>query len=275
MQDPSSSHATAYPVWQDQMGRTVQIPIQPRRIITLVPSQTELLFDLGLEEEIVGLTKFCTHPRGKKKTKAIVGGTKHFHFDIIDRLQPDLIIGNKEENYQEGIEQLAAKYPVWMSDIRNLPDALWMIGKIGGLTNRVQVADQLVEEITLKFSALATKTPSKVAYLIWKDPYMSVGTGTFIQDMLERCGLQNVFQHLPRYPVITPDNLAEAAPQAILLSSEPYPFQEKHREEIQAICPQAVVKVVDGEMFSWFGSRLRHAPAYFRNLLQELEEEIK
>lgn len=258
------------------MGRVVQIPPRPHRIVSLVPSQTELLFDLGLEEEVVGLTKFCVHPAGKKKEKTIVGGTKNFRFATIDQLQPDLIIGNKEENYQEGITQLAEKYPVWMSDIKNLPDALLMIRQVGLITGRAKEAAHLVQEIEQELSALQPVSPTvEVAYLIWKNPYMSVGSGTFIQEMLERCGLHNIFGSKERYPAVTPADLALAAPQAILLSSEPYPFGEKHREEFKAICPGAVVKLVDGEMFSWYGSRLRHAPRYLRGLLEELGQEIK
>ena len=254
------------------MGRVVQIPSRPRRIISLVPSQTELLFDLGLEEEVVGLTKFCVHPAGKMKEKTIVGGTKNFHFDVINELRPDLILGNKEENYQEGIEQLAGKYPVWMSDIETLSDALSMIRQVGQLTGTEEKANQLGQKIQREFDELRPLFSAEVAYLIWKAPFMAVGSGTFIHEMLQQCGLQNVFRHTSRYPVISPADLAQAAPQAVLLSSEPFPFKEKHREEVQTLCPGAVVTIVDGEMFSWYGSRLRHAPRYFRGLLEELEQ---
>ncbi|WP_342626401.1 helical backbone metal receptor [Belliella baltica] len=116
------------PIYTDQLKRKVTIAESPKRIISLVPSQTELLVDLGLGDRIVGVTKFCVHPEGFKEKKQIIGGTKNFHFDKIDQLEPDLIIGNKEENYQEGIEKLAEKYPVWMSDIFDLSDAMEILG---------------------------------------------------------------------------------------------------------------------------------------------------
>ena len=114
----------------DHLGKQISISFPPKRIISLVPSQTELLADLGLEDRIVGITKFCIHPEPWQKTKTIVGGTKKFRFDVIDSLKPDLIIGNKEENYQGGIEQLKSQYPVWMSDIVTLKDAFAMIREI-------------------------------------------------------------------------------------------------------------------------------------------------
>ncbi|CAN5909919.1 helical backbone metal receptor [soil metagenome] len=261
--------------YTDQMGRLVRLPAKPRRIVSLVPSQTELLFDLGLEEAVVGLTKFCVHPAGKKKEKIIIGGTKNFHFATIDRLQPDLILGNKEENYREGIEQLAEKYPVWMSDIHNLEEALIMIRQIGQITGTAEEAARLTQKIAEGFACLRPLPSLRVVYLIWKDPYMSVGGDTFIQEMLVRCGLENVFALKARYPQVSPSDLAEAAPQAILLSSEPYPFREKHRKELQSICPGAVVKLVDGEMFSWYGSRLQQAPSYLQSLVAELAEKVK
>lgn len=258
----------------DQMDRTVRVPSQPRRIVSLVPSQTELLFDLGLGEEVVGLTKFCIHPAGKKKEKTIVGGPKNFHFDTIAGLEPDLILGNKEENYEAGITKLAGQYPVWMSDIQNLADALEMIRQVGAVTARLTEAENLIRKIRQEFASLRPQRLIPTAYLIWRNPYMSVGADTFIHGMLQACGLQNVFSQEVRYPEITLETLAKTAPQVILLSSEPYPFQLKHLGEFQTACPGAVVRLVDGEMFSWYGSRLQHAPAFFQNLRAELQEEI-
>jgi ABC-type Fe3+-hydroxamate transport system substrate-binding protein len=271
---PLPSEASPFAAHTDQMGRAVRIPSRPCRIISLVPSQTELLFDLGLDDEIVGLTKFCVHPAGKKKEKTIIGGTKNFRFDVIARLQPDLIIGNKEENYQEGIARLAHQYPVWMSDIKNLAEACEMIERVGRITGRPNAAGGLRQRIQTEFQHLQPPDKIPVAYLIWRDPYMSIGPDTFIHDMLQRCGFRNVFENTTRYPVITPEALIQAAPRLILLSSEPYPFRKKHLQEFAAQFPGAVPKLVDGEMFSWFGSRLQHAPGYFRELLEEVKKEL-
>lgn len=257
------------------MGRHITLPQLPQRIVSLVPSQTELLFDLGLGDRIVGLTKFCIHPKEQVKQKTIIGGTKNFHFDRIDALQPDLIIGNKEENYKEGVEQLQAKHPVWMSDIYTLEDALQMQRQLGELTGTVARAIELEQSITAEFEQLRPLQPNiKTAYFIWRKPYMAVGSHNIIDHMLGRCGFDNAFSDLARYPEISPAQLQQANPQLILLSSEPYPFKDKHIAEFQELCPQASIKVVDGEMFSWYGSRLLQAPKYLQQVIGEVQRQV-
>ena len=263
---------TNVPHFTDQLQNAIFLAEKPKRIISLVPSQTELLFDLGLENEVAGVTKFCIHPWEKVKSKAKIGGTKNFNFDVIDALQPDLIIGNKEENYQEGIEKLAEKYPVWMSDIFTLEDALDMIRKVGELTGKKENAIEIAEKVENGFATLAQpKRQISAAYFIWKNPYMAAGKNTFINDILQRCGLVNVFANADRYPETSIEMLQKSKPEVILLSSEPYPFQEKHFQEFQEVLPDAKILIVDGEMFSWYGSRLLKAPNYFQELLTEIE----
>ena len=251
----------------DQIDRRVVVPFPPRRIVSLVPSQTELLFDLGLAKQVVGVTKFCIHPAEARAQATVIGGTKNFDFEKIASLKPDLIIGNKEENYQAGIEQLAASYPVWLSDISTLPEALDMIRRVGFLAGAKDKADALATEIDASFAALdATEVQTSAAYFIWKKPYMAAAAGTFINDLLHRAGFANVFAGQTRYPEITAEQLAAAAPARIFLSSEPYPFGTKHIAEFRAICPAAKVEIIDGELFSWYGSRLRASAAYFSQL---------
>lgn len=258
----------------DQMGYQVALPRLPQRIVSLVPSQTELLFDLGLADRVVGLTKFCIHPQPQVKQKTIVGGTKDFRFEVIDALKPDLIIGNKEENYQEGIVQLQQKYPVWMSDIYTLEDALQMIQQVGQLTGTAAKAAELVRDINIRFKKLKPLLPTiSTAYFIWRKPYMAVGSQNIIDYIMQRCGFANAFADLARYPEITPELLQKSNPKLLLLSSEPYPFKERHMAEFQALCPHALVKVVDGEMFSWYGSRLLQAPAYLQQVIEEVKRE--
>lgn len=257
----------------DQMGYELIVPDFPQRIISLVPSQTELLFDLGLADRIVGVTKFCVHPAAKVRGKIIIGGTKNFQFAEIDALQPDLIIGNKEENYRAGILQLKQKYPVWLSDITDLPQALTMMQQVGALTDTVARARQLTEQIKNSFQNLISPLNIPTAYLIWRKPYLSVGQDTFIHHMLQTCGFQNVFTQLNRYPEFSAADLQQANPRLILLSSEPYPFKEKHLSEFRAICPAAMIKLVDGELFSWYGSRLQYAASYFEKLVREVKME--
>jgi len=261
----------------DQMQREVLLEFSPRRIISLVPSQTELLYDLGLDETIVGITKFCIHPGEWFHRKARVGGTKQLKLDVIDQLQPDLIIGNKEENDREQIEALTTKYPVWMSDISTLDDAMDMIKAIGELTNKSENAKSLIKRINGAFADWHKERPTptlRAAYFIWRKPYMVAATGTFIDEMLTIAGFNNVFAEHKRYPEIALEELAKVAPQIILLSSEPYPFKEKNFDEFKRVCPNAVIKIVDGELFSWYGSRLLNMPDYFQSLLNECHIEL-
>jgi ABC-type Fe3+-hydroxamate transport system substrate-binding protein len=249
----------------DQMGETISLKFPPKRIISLVPSQTELLSDLGLNDEVIGITKFCIHPQHWLENKMLIGGTKKFNFDTIDRLAPDLIIGNKEENYEEGIVKLKKRYPVWMSDIYTIEDSLAMIQSLGKMLNRKREASEIVRKISSEFDAFKFVEQRSVAYFIWKNPWMAAGKNTFIDDVLSRTGLINIVQG-DRYPEIDPDQLSALKPDVVFLSSEPYPFQEKHIAEVKAIVPQAKVMLVDGEMFSWYGSRLTKACDYFRRL---------
>jgi ABC-type Fe3+-hydroxamate transport system substrate-binding protein len=258
-------------LFTDQMNRSVEVAWPPKRIVSLVPSQTELLYDLGLHNEVVGQTLFCIHPPEMHELKPRIGGTKNVNIETVAALQPDLIIGNKEENDRQTIEALAKLYPVWMSNIQTLEDALEMINLIGELVNRPTEAQLIVSTIQQSFSTLLANSQQptvKSVYLIWRKPWMAAGHDTFINDMLNRLGFHNVAQSLDsRYPEITDQQIQSFQPDVIFLSSEPYPFKAKHIEELQAICPQATIKLVDGELFSWYGSRLVHSVAYFKELL--------
>ena len=248
----------------DQLHRKIQVQFPPKRIISLVPSQTELLFYLGLDDEVVGITKFCVHPKKQFKTKPRIGGTKTYHFDRIDALKPDLIIANKEENDQAQIEALAEKYPIWISDVKNLEDALMMIKRVGELVNKKIEADDLVIKIRQEFANLpARNNLQSAAYFVWREPYMVAGNDTFISHMMQQAGYQNVFANQERYPFIELDKLQSINPKVILLPSEPFPFKEKHIGDFQAICPNAEIKLVDGELFSWYGNRLLKAARMF------------
>lgn len=254
----------------DQLGRAVHIPKFPQRIISLVPSQTELLFDLGLGERVVGITKFCVHPEEWFRNKTRIGGTKKLHLEAVHELHPDLIIANKEENNREDIERLETDYPVWVSDVNDLSSALEMIASVGAITDTD--SSDLFNEINHGFSELKPLNPTKrVLYLIWNKPYMAAGSDTFINDMLQRCGFENVVGKT-RYPELTEKDIIELNPEMVLLSSEPFPFREKHIHELQTLLPQATIKLVDGEMFSWYGSRLKYAPTYFTGLLESMNK---
>lgn len=253
------------------MGRTVEVPQTVRRIVSLVPSQTELLADLGLEDLLVGVTKFCIHPKGLKARVGQIGGTKAVKMAKVVALQPDLVIGNKEENLQSDIEALEQQVPVWMSDIHDLESALEMIRFIGDLTGTTEATDEMIRNIRQKFSQLTafteSRTPIRTLYLIWRKPYMAAGKGTFIDDCLSRCRLENCLSE-SRYPEV---DVQAIDPRLILLSSEPYPFKEVHIVELQQLFPQAKIILADGEYFSWYGSRMLGATEYFQQLLQEID----
>lgn len=253
----------------DQMHRTIRLGHVPERIVSLVPSQTELLYDLGLGDRVVGITKFCIHPEEWFRNKTRVGGTKNVDLDKVKALKPDLIIGNKEENEKSDIFALEKIAPVWMSDIFTLSDSLEMITSLGEVLRVEQKAKNMVKEIQDEFLSLKSlELDRKVLYLIWKDPYMGVGPNTFIHHVLEdHLGATNILKE-ERYPMLELESLNQY-PQVVLLSSEPYPFKEKHLQEIQDLFPYAEIKLVDGEYFSWYGSRLLGAPNYFKQLFSQ------
>ncbi|MBN8879922.1 MAG: ABC transporter substrate-binding protein [Sphingobacteriales bacterium] len=255
----------------DQTGRTVFLLSPLQRIISLVPSQTELLADLGLQEEVIGITKFCIHPSEWFRNKKRIGGTKLLNMELIHQLQPDLILANKEENVKEQVEELAAHFPVWTSDIHTLEGAYDMIREIGSITGKSDAAARIIAQVKAGFAALPVPPRKpKAAYLIWKSPYMTVGNDTFIHSMLDMAGYENVFANSSRYPVITIEELQASACEYLFLSSEPYPFSQKHIDELQPFLPDTKILLVDGEMFSWYGSRLIHAPAYFKSLTSSI-----
>lgn len=252
------------------------------RIISLVPSITLLLFDLGLENNIVGRTKFCIHPKEQVKSIPTVGGTKNIDIQKIKLLQPTLIFATKEENEKEQIEQLKQDFNVIIFDVKNLEDNYKMIAKIGKLTNTELKAKEIIAQTKENFETFKNALSLPIAigtlslYLIWRKPYMTIGKDTFIHSMLETIGLKNMFSHQTRYPII--NNLQTSyfeKCQFVLLSSEPYPFTQQHIKEIQEQLPNAKILLVDGEYFSWYGSKIKDAPSYFEKLVEKILEKTK
>ncbi|RRO25156.1 ABC transporter substrate-binding protein [Flavobacteriaceae bacterium 14752] len=252
---------------QDFLNRRVEVTSTPQRIISLVPSQTELMADLGFEKQIVGITKFCVHPKYLKSTKTIVGGTKQVHFDKIEALQPDIIFCNKEENTKPMVERLQNIATVHISDIQTLEDNIKLIKDYGEILNAQTRAENIIETLQQKQHQfqqnIKHKPIQKVAYLIWRDPWMAVGGNTFINHILELNRFKNVFADQDRYPTIDINNLPDL--DLLFLSSEPYPFKTKHFPEIPT--DQSKIKLVNGEYFSWYGSRMLKAFDYFKENL--------
>lgn len=260
------------PQFTDQTGYSFVLVDKPIRIISTVPSQTELLFDLRLGDLVVGVTAYCVHPKSALKPKAIIGGTKDLKLEKILTLKPDLIIGNKEENVKEQVEFLRKHVPVWLSDIESVDDALNMVTAIGSLTKAKSKADLLVQNIEAQRKELQKLALKKrVAYFIWKGPMMMAGPHTFIGKMLEECGFENVAPgNEQRYPQIPFDKISSLQPDLIILSSEPYAFTAEDAHDMARVAPNAIIKVLDGELFSWYGSRMLKSFKYFEKLLHNL-----
>ena len=264
--------------FKDQLNRDLYLDNYPNRIISLVPSQTELLIDLGLEKNIIGITKFCVHPPQLKKSKTIIGGTKKVNHKKIASLEPDIIICNKEENTEEIVNELEKHYSVYVSNIISVDDLYDMIIDFGKLCNVERQAKSLISKCKkattdfLKF--IATQPTRKVAYFIWSKPWMVAGGNNYINEMLKLNKFENIFKNSPdRYLEVYIEYLAdlnpELKPELILLPSEPFPFEKEHVEQLKKYIDCQFI-FVDGEMFSWYGSRLLKALDYFKKLHKNL-----
>lgn len=257
----------------DQTGRVIHVEAFPQRIVSLVPSQTELLFELGLGDRVVGITRFCVHPALWYRSKTRIGGTKDADVDRILELRPDLVIGNKEENTKELVNALEPHVPVWLSDVITLEDAVDMISRIGKLVGEQSRAREIEEGILKGFDQVIPIASRRCIYLIWNKPYMAAGPETFIGDMLRRMGLDNLAARIgSRYPVLTAEDFRAFNPDVLLLSDEPFPFSEKHVREFREWLPDTEVRAVSGEAFSWYGSRLLQTPKYLSDVLRNLEQ---
>ncbi|MDI9310243.1 MAG: helical backbone metal receptor [Limnohabitans sp.] len=265
----------------DQLGTQHSFETSPKRIVSLVPSQTELLYDLGLEERIVGITKFCVHPYHLKSTKTIVGGTKQIKFDKIAALQPDIIICNKEENTKEIVEELSQLCPVWVTEMYNIADNIQMIADFGKLFNVRTEAQKWIDKVNFAHQDflhfIKDYEVQTVAYFIWAKPYMAAGRDTFINHLLELNKLENIYAKNEKYPERYPEVIVQKMriqgdPDLIFLSSEPFPFKDEHAFELGRYSHHAKTVFVDGEMFSWYGSRLVKAFDYFKKLRLRIGE---
>ena len=257
---------------KDQLNRRIHFSTIPKRIISLVPSQTELLYDLGLESSIVGITKFCVHPLHLRKEKTIVGGTKEVHYDKIKALNPNIILCNKEENTLGMIQELEQIAPVHISDIYSIEDNLKLIEMYGQLFSKEVEAIEIISSLKKKYDDFKTfihdKSNLKTVYFIWKNPWMVAANQTFIDEILKLNNFENYYSNLNRYPEIELVENKQKKVELLLLSSEPFPFKEKHKVSVRQYFPNAKILVVDGEAFSWYGSRLIKAFDYFKSLHQ-------
>lgn len=263
---------------EDQLGHTIVLPQTPQRVVSLVPSITYTLYKLGLDQQVAGITRFCKWPAHWKKQKRVVGGTKDFKPERIAALQPDLILANKEENTKDLVLALQSLAPVYVSDVVDMATNNQFIADLGRIFNRIPSAEKLNDEITIQHQMLQAglgARPLKAAYMIWKNPWMSIGGDTFINYMMAQAGLDNVFNSQKRYPTLSLDMLKTINPEVILLSSEPYPFKEQDKSYLQEIFPDTCILLVQGEAFTWFGAYPAQAFSYIFQLLKQLNQCIQ
>jgi len=256
----------------DARGHSLSLDRPPQRIVSLVPSQTELLAHLGLDDKVVGVTRFCERPEGWRSEKTIVGGTKQVDVDTVRGLDPDLLLANHEENTAEDVEALDAIAPVYVTEVKTVSAALDMIRTVGTLTGTSGQTSTLVGRIISRFEDLPDFSSLRAAYLIWREPYMTVGGDTFIHDVMQWGGFKNAYGDQTRYPEVTPEALAEQNLDVVLCSSEPFPFHKKDKftADLREALPDTPIEIVDGQPFSWYGSRLLDTPAYLAELRERL-----
>ena len=244
------------------------------RVVSLVPSWTEFLHDLDVE--VVGQTKFCVRPASKFRTVPRIGGTKNVKVQDVLALKPDLVVANREENDKTQVEALMARLPggVLLTDVRTVPDAWAAMTQVGSRVDRAADARDMVSRIQDAWGE-PRAIVGQAGYAVWSSPWMVAGHDTFIHDVMRHWGIGNAIDGgtESRYPTTgeDPERGTLAAPQW-LLPSEPFPFQSKHLPALHAAHPEARFRLVDGEAFSWYGSRMLHVTAHLREVAQWVAE---
>ena len=255
----------------DQLGRKVHISDKPQRIVSLCPSETETLASLVAPTRIAGCTLYCRYPHALVADLPKVGGTKKLDFDAISALKPDLIVAVKEENDKEQIEALAETYPLIILDPVDHQTTFESIDLLGQAVGEQSKAENIIRDLESAIEQLPKAKGQRALYLIWRKPYMAVGADTFIDAMMQSIGLTNAASGLTgRYPALDDSAIAQAAPDIILASSEPFPFEEKHRSELLDRFPNCSVHFVDGEAFGWHGVRSLKVRKTLNELVQAI-----
>ncbi len=235
------------------------------RIVSLVPSLTELVWWLGRDDWLIGRTRFCTEPVGLIERVPAVGGTKDPDVAAITGLRPDLVITNREENRKEDVEALeAAGLRVVLTDPNSVDEAVAMIAELGELLGAGERAQALVADIEAALTA-PLRGP-KVFVAVWKKPMLGLGSESYGNDLIKRCGATNVLSERPRYPETSREELVALAPDLILLPDEPYRFRERDRQEFSRIAP---ARLVDGKALWWYGPRMPEAIRQLRAFFAE------
>lgn len=253
----------------DHLQRNVHYHYPPQKIISLCPAITKTLYALKLDSQIIGRTKYCLYPQHKVNNAVIVGGTKNINLQLIQSLQPDLIIAEKEENTKEIVETLEKYFPVYVAEVQSIDGAYKMMKSVGDITGKKEESEMLISSIKAKFQTLPNAQGKRVAYVIWKKPYMAVGNHTYIHSLLNKLGFINPFASLEgRYPIITEQQFQDANLDYVFLATEPFPFKETHLHEFLQMVPNSQPIIVNGEMF-WYGATMINIAQYFQTLFYQ------
>lgn len=266
--------------YTDGLYRELEVKSTPKRIVSLVPSITETLFTFGADDSVVAVTNFCVEPPQALEAKTAVGGTKTLDVEAIKGLSPDLIIANAEENREEDIRQLVrASLPVFVTFPRTVSAAINMMRQLAEITDTVGKAAPILQEaeetLTDIKTASRTRHRPRVFCPIWRRPWMTIGSDTYMHDFITVCGGRNIFaDRHDRYPRVELDEVARRLPEVILLPDEPYHFMPKHKEEFatRAYVPAVRderIHVVDGKILCWYGPRIADGLRFVNGLLQQ------
>jgi ABC-type Fe3+-hydroxamate transport system substrate-binding protein len=263
----------------DASGVVVTLPAPPRRIVSLIPSITEILFAIGAGDRVVGCTIYCTQPPEGVATKTRVGGEKNPRLEVIRDLGADLVIANVEENVREHVEILRGwGIPVHVTYPRTVSDGIRLVGELGELLDAGPRARDMEAALRAQYDqvrgAAAGRPPRRVFCPIWRRPYMTINRDTYIHDMLCVCGARNVFADRPeRYPTVTLQEVAAARPAVIMLPDEPFRFRRAHLADFASYVEVPAVRdgrirLVDGKPFSWYGPRIAEALRTIPSLIE-------
>ena len=262
----------------DAWGRLLTVRQRPERIVSLVPSLTEALFAFGLEQEVVGVTRFCVEPRRGVVGKTKVGGTKVLDVAKIRALKPDLVVASAEENSPGDVAQLIDYgCPVFVTLVTSVESAIELLRQLAAITGTTAAARPIIQGVkeTLAFveGAGAGREPVRVFCPIWRNPYMTCGRGTYMHDVITVCGGRNVFgERLESYPRLELAEMAALDPQVILLPNEPYRFTKRHKADFKAFAEVTAVKnghifLIDGKVITWYGPRIAQSLSEVKRLL--------
>ena len=248
---------------KDDLGDRVELNVPAARIVSLVPSITETLFELGAGGQVAGVTDYCIHPAAAVAQILKVGGTKGFSLDRVVGLEPDLVIANKEENRKPEVEALRRECPVFVTDPRTVEQAMKTVLDLGMLTGRAVEASTMAADCESRLSGVYPATlarPFRTVCFVWRDPWMAVGSDTYVGDLLDTFGFKNIFASEDgRYPQTSLEAVLDRGPEVIMLPDEPFEFGSGDVGEIEAFFAErgAPVKIfaMDGTLLTWFGYR--------------------